>query len=86
MQDRGDYGTGHGWAGAQQVFWNCEVAGTLVVQKPPTAQNYAIGSIGKYSDGRYPDRPRGVIESPDKHVQPASLYRAQLAERQSANP
>ncbi|MDR1280965.1 MAG: FAD-dependent oxidoreductase, partial [Opitutaceae bacterium] len=81
VQDRGDYGTGHGWAGAQQVFWNCEVAGRIIVQKPPTAQNYAIGSIGKYSDGRYPDRPRGVIESPDKHVQPASLYRTQLAER-----
>ncbi|AHF93825.1 hypothetical protein OPIT5_30340 [Opitutaceae bacterium TAV5] len=85
VQDRGDYGTGHGWAGAQQVFWNCEVAGNIVVQQPPTAQNYAIGSIGKYSDGRYPDRPRGVVESPDAHVQPASLYRAQLAERLGAD-
>ncbi|MDR1279569.1 MAG: hypothetical protein LBK99_01950 [Opitutaceae bacterium] len=80
-QDRGDYGSGQGWAGAQQVFWNCEVAGTIVVQKPPTAQNYAVGTIGKYSGGRYPDRPSGHIESPDAHVQPASLYRAQSGER-----
>ncbi|EIQ00963.1 hypothetical protein OpiT1DRAFT_05524 [Opitutaceae bacterium TAV1] len=85
VQDRGDHGTGHGWSGAQQVFWNCEVAGRIIVQKPPTAQNWAIGSIGNYTDGRYPDRPRGVIESPDAHVQPASLYRAQLAERLGAD-
>ena len=42
---RGDYGTGHGWAGANMVFWNC--AGPHIgVMKPPTAQNFAIGVSG----------------------------------------
>jgi len=43
--NRGDSGSGHGWAGANCVFWNCE-APMIVVLRPPTAQNYAIGWIG----------------------------------------
>jgi hypothetical protein len=43
--NRGDSGTGHGWAGANNVFWNCE-AMVILVMKPPTAQNYAIGWSG----------------------------------------
>lgn len=86
VQDRGDYGTGHGWAGAQQVFWNCDVA-RMVVQQPPTAQNYAIGcKVGELSPGRFPDRPQGIVESLGTPVEPASLYRAQLAERRNAAP
>lgn len=40
--NRGNSGTGHGWAGANIVFWNCTSAMT-VVSKPPTAQNFAVG-------------------------------------------
>ncbi len=40
--NRGNSGTGHGWAGANIVFWNCTSAMT-VVSEPPTAQNFAIG-------------------------------------------
>ncbi len=43
--NRGDSGTGHGWAGANNVFWNCE-AMVVLVMKPPTAQNYALGWSG----------------------------------------
>ncbi|WP_414661340.1 pectate lyase family protein [Horticoccus sp. 23ND18S-11] len=43
--NRGDSGSGHGWAGANNVFWNCAAAVVLVMQ-PPTAQNYAIGWSG----------------------------------------
>ncbi len=43
--NRGDSGTGHGWAGANNVFWNCE-ASAILVMKPPTAQNWAIGWSG----------------------------------------
>ena len=43
--NRGDSGTGHGWAGANNVFWNC-AASVIVVMKPPTAQNWAIGWSG----------------------------------------
>jgi hypothetical protein len=44
IQDRGWLGSGHGWAGANWVAWNTE--GSLALQKPPTAQNYAIGFTG----------------------------------------
>ena len=40
--NRGNSGTGHGWAGANIVFWNCTSSATIV-SKPPTAQNFAVG-------------------------------------------
>lgn len=43
--NRGWYGSGHGWSGAQMVFWNCS-APTILVMRPPTAQNFAIGYLG----------------------------------------
>ena len=81
VQDRQWAGSGHGWAGAQQVLWNC-VSKSFVVQQPPTAQNYAIGCVGNFVKGDWsPDAPRGVIESNGKPVAPRSLYLAQLQER-----
>jgi hypothetical protein len=81
VQNRQAAGSGHGWAGAQQVFWNC-VTEEFRVQQPPTAQNYAIGIIGQRKPGQwYPEGKDGVIDSPGKPVQPSSLYRAQLAAR-----
>lgn len=80
-QDRQWAGSGHGWAGAQQVFWNCE-AKTMIVQRPPTAQNYAIGPIGTFKPGQWsPNAPRGLIDAAGTHVAPRSLYLAQLTER-----
>jgi hypothetical protein len=78
IQDRQYMGTGHGWAGANYVVWNGE--GSLVCQRPPTAQNFAIGFVGKKSAGAFP-RPDGWRESFGAHVQPASLYRRQLEDR-----
>jgi len=43
--NRGSSASGHGWAGANMVFWNC-TAPVMIVQKPPTAQNFAIGISG----------------------------------------
>ena len=81
VQDRQWAGSGHGWAGAQQVLWNC-TSKTLVVQQPPTAQNYAIGCVGKFVAGEWsPNAPRGVIEASGAHVSPRSLYLAQLTAR-----
>lgn len=81
VQDRQWAGSGHGWAGAQQVLWNC-TAQTLVVQQPPTAQNYAIGCVGKFVAGEWsPNAPRGVIDAAGTPVAPRSLYFAQLAAR-----
>lgn len=84
VQDRQWAGSGHGWAGAQQVLWNC-TSPTIVVQQPPTAQNWAIGCVGKFVAGDYsPNAPRGIIDSPGVRVKPRSLYLAQLAERLGA--
>lgn len=47
--NRGWYGSGHGWSGAQMVFWNCS-APVIMVMQPPTAQNFAIGSSGRITE------------------------------------
>lgn len=58
VRDRGPSGDGHGWAGANHVFWNCTVeyggspasrsAGRLICQSPwASAKNYCIGCYGR---------------------------------------
>jgi hypothetical protein len=81
IQDRQYMGTGHGWAGANYVVWNCE--GSLVCQQPPTAQNLAIGFVGTKARAAFP-RPEGYWESYDRHVVPRSLYLKQLEDRLGA--
>src|SRR5262249_17427212 len=78
IQERQWMGSGHGWAGANYVVWNCE--GSLVLQQPPTAQNWAIGFVGKKEKGAF-ERPSGYWESFGKHVGPRSLYLKQLEDR-----
>jgi hypothetical protein len=78
IQDRQYLGTGHGWAGANYVVWNS--TGSLVCQRPPTAQNFAIGFVGTKAKPAF-DRPDGWWESFGRHVIPRSLYLAQLADR-----
>ena len=81
VEDRQAAGSGHGWAGAQMVFWNCK-AGTMVCQSPPTAQNFAIGcTVGKLEKGHWAEHPNGWIESMGAAVGPKSLYAAQLKAR-----
>ena len=55
VRDRGKSGDGHGWAGANHVFWNCDVAnyhgvigqGRLICQSPwASAKNYCVGCRG----------------------------------------
>lgn len=85
VQDRAEYGTGHGWAGVSFVFWNC-VANTIICQSPwVTGKNWCIGCKGVKLPGRvYFDdlvRPDGEWKSHGKAVKPKSLYRTQLASR-----
>jgi hypothetical protein len=47
--NRGNYGTGHGWAGAQMLFWNCKCPVSVIMQ-PPTAQNFSIGGFGNVAE------------------------------------
>jgi hypothetical protein len=75
LRNRGNMGTGHGWAGANSVVWNSK-AKNFIVQNPPTAQNWLIGSSGKTSGAAFKD-------SHGTPVSPRSLYYAQLAERQA---
>jgi len=77
IRNRGNLGTGHGWSGANQVAWNC-VAPEMIVEQPPTAQNWAIGCTAKSHSGD------GYWESAGRPVQPQSLYLSQLRERLGA--
>ena len=62
-----------GWAGANTVFWNCE--GQFLIQKPPTAQNFAFGHTGIHAtvyNTQFQDlnKQDGYIESWDQPVTP----------------
>ncbi len=78
IQDRGNYGSGHGWAGVTQVVWNCKVK-TATVQNPwVSAKNYCIGLTGDKDPGRFKDRPDGEWEGINQSgLQPSSLYLSQ---------
>ncbi|MDB5229488.1 MAG: hypothetical protein JWN76_293 [Chitinophagaceae bacterium] len=82
IQDRGNWGSGHGWSGVNQILWNC-TAKTVTVQNPwVNGNNYAIGLKGHKVQGRLQGRPDGVWEGYNqKNLEPASLYFAQLKAR-----
>jgi hypothetical protein len=85
VQDRGNWGSGHGWAGVTQVIWNCR-AKTLICQDPwISGRNYLIGGSYKRLDGRLKGRPQTPAEFPEQTGRlPASLYQAQFRERSSS--
>jgi hypothetical protein len=78
MGNRGDWGTQHGWAAVHSVVWNFNK--DVIIQKPPTAQNYVISTAGKTHAPIFPG-PEGSIEIMGPGLAPASLYEAQLCER-----
>ena len=93
LYNRVAMGTGHGWAAVHSVLWNCDVDanyGTIGLQKPPTAQNYAIGCRAKKITGKpisASDFTLGYVEGQNKTgLQPESLYEAQLQSRHSMTP
>lgn len=68
IQNRLSLGSGHGWTAANNVMWNCTVD-HYMMHNPPTAQNWAIGVIGRL------DKPYFATESGYKeHI--AADYRA----------
>jgi hypothetical protein len=82
VQDRGNWGSGHGWAGVTQVIWNC-TAGKAAIQNPwASGKNYCIGLKGEKYDGRLKERPDAEWEGQNQDgLQPASLYMAQMKDR-----
>ncbi|MEO7311813.1 MAG: hypothetical protein ABIX01_15520 [Chitinophagaceae bacterium] len=76
VRDRAEAGTGHGWAGAQTLFWNCVATypRTMIVASPIGAKNWSIGSTG-ITDGA------GYWASHGTPVTPRSLYINQLKDR-----
>lgn len=78
IMNRGSMGSGHGWAGANFVAWNCK--GAISCESPPTARNLVFGHVGKRHPGPF-HGPDAVWVSFGKPVEPPSLYEAQLAER-----
>lgn len=82
-EDRVTSGSGHGWAGAQIMFWNC-TAKKFVVQDPPSHHlNWAIGCIGEItSNGSFSKRELAIVQSPQNRIEAIpSLFVAQLEER-----
>jgi hypothetical protein len=81
VHNRKTSGTGHGWAGAQTLFWN-GAASDVVCDAPEGAMNWTIGSQGTKTESPYsPEEPDGWWESHGSQVTPRSLYLAQLAAR-----
>ena len=87
LWDRGDYGTGQGWAIGWGVVWN-STANQFTIQQPPGSENWCIGCIGtqvtKAAPGGSTVLPQGAIDSPGTYVSPSSLYQAQLKQRLAA--
>ncbi len=82
VQNRADSGSGHGWAGAQTLFWNIKATEAIRCDAPTGAMNWAVGAIGTKTQGSWaPDEPFGIWESAGTPVTPSSLYLAQLADR-----
>jgi len=78
VQDRGDWGSGHGWAGVNHVLWNCK-ARHICVQNPwVSGQNYCIACKCRKANGKMRNRPDGIWEGQNqKHLAIPSLYQAQ---------
>ncbi len=79
VQNRKAMGSGHGWAGAQTMFWNCQSdAGEFKVESPIGAMNWGTGCSGLLKSGA------GFWESWGVRVTPRSLYYQQLQDRLGA--
>ena len=84
VQNRLDMGSGHGWAGGQIMFWNCNAA-RMVIQDPPGDEiNWAIGCVCPdiTNVGDATTESLGVIQSQGTPISAIpSLFIAQLNDR-----
>ncbi|MEM1158391.1 MAG: hypothetical protein AAGH72_09055 [Verrucomicrobiota bacterium] len=73
-------GTGHGWSGAQHLFWNCEST-VMMCDAPIGAMNWSVGCYSAKIEGKVLESPFGIWDSHQVPVAPRSLYCAQLRDR-----
>jgi len=83
-RNRSNLGTGHGWSGANIVVWN-STADSFIIQNPPTAQNWLVGSRGTIiEDTTFGPQPSGYYDQSGPTATPVttggttSLYEAQV--------
>jgi hypothetical protein len=84
VQNRTSSGTGHGWAGAQIMFWNCTAARMAIQDPQGDYRNWAIGCVCPdiTNVGDMTTEPLGFIESQGKKIAAIpSLFIAQLNQR-----
>ncbi|MGB5943963.1 MAG: hypothetical protein WBG71_13855 [Leeuwenhoekiella sp.] len=83
VENRRNSGSGHGWAAATCMFWNC-TANKIIIQDPPGDHtNWAIGCTGVFTNRGCcgAKQPYGNIKSRNQPVTPNSLFKYQLANR-----
>lgn len=82
LYNRGNLGASHGWGAVHSTAWNVQAENNYIyVQKPPTAQNYAIANQSNVlGDGLF-EHPPGFIEGTGKEPEFPSLYLKQLEDR-----
>lgn len=73
FKNRGQDGQGAGWTAANSVFWQC-AASRIENFAPPGTQNFAFGAWAAFAGD-------GFWENVNEHIEPRSLYYAQLADR-----
>lgn len=83
-QDRGNWGTGHGWSGVNQVFWNCTASKAAIQDPWVSGKNYVIGMKAIQYNGRLKGRQATLWLRAGKEW-PVSLYRFQLQQQKKTN-
>jgi hypothetical protein len=71
----------HGWGGFNQLAWNCETSGTYNFERPATVHQWLQGCLAASIWNPAKNGSNPEVLSWGTHLEPGSLYRAQLAER-----
>ncbi|KAG0308581.1 hypothetical protein BGZ98_007560 [Dissophora globulifera] len=79
--NRGDMGTGQGYAGANSVVWNSRAREGILTHRARGFQNFVIGSETLEAEDRQPWDSHGWKEHLGSEVLPGSLYLRQLSDR-----
>lgn len=80
-QDRGNWGTGHGWSGVNQVFFNCKASKAAIQDPWVSGINYVICMNAVPYDGRLKGRKPSVWYC-DRAFAGISLFNLQYSMRQ----